>query len=119
MPSAAESDAELDENVLILLPEQVTESKGEVFASFREDAQALRVHGAEAGLDVRLHAPPGARLGVYREHAAELVLPLLVFAAGATYNVVCNLVANEIQRILTAGATADRDVSRSCAIERP
>jgi hypothetical protein len=100
VPSAAELDAELGENVLVLLPEQVTESNGEVFASFREDAQALRVHGAEAGLDVRLHAPPGARLGVYREHAAEWVLPLLAFAGGTTYNIVCNLVANEIQRYL-------------------
>lgn len=100
MPSAAELEAALGENVLVLLPEQVTKAKGELFASFREDAQSLRVHGAEAGLDVRLHAPPGARLGVYREHAADWVLPLLAFAAGGANNVVWNLVANEIQRRL-------------------
>ncbi len=100
VPSAAELDAELGENVLVLLPEQVTERNGEVFASFREDAQALRVHGAEAGLEVRLYAPPGAHLGVYREHTADWVLPLLAFAAGMANNVLCNLVANEIQRHL-------------------
>ncbi len=100
LPSATELDAALGENVLVLLPEQVTKANGELFASFREDAQGLRVHGAEAGLDVRLHTPPGARLGVYREHAADWVLPLLAFACGAANNVVWNLVANEIQRRL-------------------
>lgn len=102
LPSASELAAELGENVLLLLPEQLTEQNGEVFASFREDAQALRVHGKEAGLEVRLHAPPGARLGVYREHSADWVLPLLAFFAGGANNVVWNLVANEIQRRLDA-----------------
>ncbi len=100
LPSAAELEAELGDNILVLLPEQVTEAKGELFASFREDAQSLRVHGTQVGLDVRLHAPPGARLGVYREHTADWVLPLLAFAAGGANNVVWNLVANEIQRRL-------------------
>ena len=34
VPSAAELDAELGENVLVLLPEQVTESNGDVFGVF-------------------------------------------------------------------------------------
>jgi hypothetical protein len=98
-PSAHELSQRLAVGGLVLLPDEVSEVEGERVASFREAAQALRVGAKEAGIPVELVAPPGARLGVYRERAADWVLPyVLSIPAG----VVIGLIVNEIQRVLDA-----------------
>lgn len=88
------------EDTLVVLPDRVSVVSGEIVAAFREDAQALRVRGHEQGLRVELLAPEGARLGVYSEHAAEWVLPIVIFLAGQGASIISNLIANVIQRHL-------------------
>jgi hypothetical protein len=98
-PSAAEL-AELDgEGKLVLLPDQVDDDlQGELIAGFRPDAQELRVNAQEAGLEVTLYAPPGARLGVYEEHAADWVLPVLVnFDVSLIASIVGNLISARLE----------------------
>ena len=82
---------------LVLLPDDVSDVEGEVVASFREAAQALQVGAKRTGLPVEFVAPPGARLGVYRERAAEWVLP---YVLSIPTGVVIGLIVNEIQRVL-------------------
>jgi hypothetical protein len=101
-PSVEELRTLAADGALVLLPDRVSLVGNETVAAFREDAQALRVRGREAGLRVELSAPAGARLGVYREHAAEWILPVAVFLGAQAANVISNLIANEIQRRLDA-----------------
>ncbi len=98
-PSAAELSAQLGPNQLMLLPDQIEESQGELIASFRRDAQELRVSGKEAGLEVTLYSPPGARLGVYEEHAADWILPVLI---SIPVQIATTLVTNMIQARIDA-----------------
>ena len=97
-PDADEIRRVTAEGTLVVLPDRVSVVSGEIVASFREDAQALRVRGDEQGLRVELLAPKDARLGVYREHAAEWILPIVIFLAGQGASIMTNLIANEIQR---------------------
>jgi hypothetical protein len=96
-PSARELSERLASGGLVLLPDDVSEIEGEMVASFREAAQALQVGARKAGIPVELAAPPGARLGVYRERAADWVLPYML---SIPTGVVIGLVVNEIQRVL-------------------
>jgi hypothetical protein len=98
-PPADELSQRLVVGGLVLLPDDVSDVEGETVASFREAAQALRVAAKEAGLPAELVAPPGARLGVYRERAAEWVLP---YVLSIPTGVVIGLIVNEIQRVLDA-----------------
>ena len=84
---------------LVLLPDQLVERDGERIAGFRQDAQALRVRAMEAGIDVELVLPNGAKPGIYSEHDADWVLPLILSVPGG---VIAVLVANELQRLLDA-----------------
>ena len=82
---------------LVMLPDRVDELDGEVRASYRDEAQAIRVAAREQGLEVVLAVPPGARPALLREHDASLVLgAVLSIPAG----VAAVLLANEIQRHL-------------------
>lgn len=63
---------------LVLLPESLAPRDGVVVAGFREDAQELRVAALERGIDVSIAIPDGARPGVYHEHTADWVLPLVL-----------------------------------------
>jgi hypothetical protein len=98
-PSADELSERLAVGGLVLLPDDVSEVQGETVASFREAAQALQVGAKRAGLPVEFAAPPGARLGVYRERAADWVLP---YVLSIPTGVVIGLIVNEIQRALDA-----------------
>lgn len=91
-PSAAEFVQ--DRERIVLLPAQVEERNGEVIAGFRPDAQELRVNAASEGIEVELYAPAGARLGVYREHAADWILPTVL---GIPISLATQLLANLIQ----------------------
>ena len=82
---------------VVLLPDEITELDGKTVASFREAAQALRVSGSAAGTPVEFAAPHGARLGVYRERAAEWVLP---FVLSIPAGVASGLIVNELQRMI-------------------
>lgn len=105
-PSAEELSERLDADKLVILPDQVDESNDELIAAFRRDAQEIRVTGKEAGLEVELYSPPGARLGVYEEHAADWILPAL---ASFPLSVAGTLVANLIQARIDAWKTDDVD----------
>lgn len=85
------------EEALVLLPETVSQFDGQMVAGFREGAQALRVRARQEGVPVELVVPEGARPGQYTEHAADWVLPLIL---GIPVGVVCQLIANEIQRLI-------------------
>jgi hypothetical protein len=63
-PSTDELNNRVAAGGLVLLPDDVSEVEGEIVASFRESAQALRVGAKTAGVSVEFVAPPGARLGV-------------------------------------------------------
>ena len=88
---------ELASDGLVILPERVIRADAGTVATFRADAQELRVRAAERGLVARLAAPDGASLAVYREHAADWVLPLLL---GVPASVIASLVADIIGRRL-------------------
>lgn len=96
-PNAAEL-AERGERVVIL-PARVEETGGELIAAFRPDAQALRVNATAEGIDVELYTPTGARRGVYQEHAADWVLPVLM---SVPVNLATGLLVNLIQARIDA-----------------
>jgi hypothetical protein len=98
-PAADELTQRLASGGLVLLPDDVSEVEGEMVASFREAAQRLRVGAKEAGVPVELVCPPGARRSVYRERAADWVLP---YVLSIPTGVVIGLIVNEIQRVLNA-----------------
>jgi hypothetical protein len=107
-PSADELEERRSTGALVLLPDDLSEIDGEMVASFRESAQSLRAHANEAGIPVEFAAPSGARLGVYRERAADWVLP---YVLGIPSGVFVGLVVNEIQRILDRARLAGQDVT--------
>jgi hypothetical protein len=117
-PSADELTKRLASGGLVLLPDDISEVEGETVASFREAAQALQVAAKRAGLPVEFAAPPGARLGVYRERAADWVLP---YVLSIPTGVGIGLIVNEIQRVLEATRRSRRAVPtfrfREVAIE--
>ncbi len=88
------------------LPDDVSDVDGQTVAAFRETTQALRVRASKDGVPVELIAPAGARLGVYRERAAEWVLP---FVLSIPAGVAINLVADEIQRFIDSRRRAETD----------
>lgn len=91
--------------VLGLLPDRVHEVDGQIVASFRPDAQAIRVAVEAAGTTVEMVAPEGAELAMHSQYMAVLVLPLLV---GAALSVPCGVLANLISaRIEGAKRRAD------------
>jgi hypothetical protein len=98
-PSADELSERLAAGGLVLLPDDVSDVHGEIVASFREAAQALQVGAKKAGIPVEFAAPPGARLGVYRERAADWVLP---YVLSIPTGIAIGLIVNEIQRVLGA-----------------
>ena len=99
LPAAAELAGLVAPNRLVLLPDQIVERDGQLIAGFRSDAQALRVRAGEAGIDVELVLPGGATPGIYSEHAADWVLPLILGVPGSA---VGTLIANELQRRINA-----------------
>jgi hypothetical protein len=62
---------------LTLFPDRIEAHDDVVVASYRPDAQALRVVAEQLGLKVTVVAPKGAKKGIYTEHAADWVLPLI------------------------------------------
>jgi hypothetical protein len=103
-PTAEELPERLEAGKLMILPDQIDESNGELIAAFRRDAQEIRVTGKEAGLEIELYSPPGARLGVYEEHAADWILPAV---ASFPPSIAGTLVANLIQARIDAGKAND------------
>jgi hypothetical protein len=82
---------------LVLIPDTISEVSGRPVAGFRPDAQALRVLAAEAGIEVELAHPDDVEPGIYSEHDADWVLPLML---ELTNGVTAGLVANYLQRRL-------------------
>jgi hypothetical protein len=93
-PTAAELSGRFGDGKIAVLPDRVEESGEEVIAAFRRDTQELRVSGQEAGLEVELVSPAGARLGIYEEHAADWILPTI---ASFPLSIAGTLVANMLQ----------------------
>lgn len=96
-PSADDLNERLASGGLVLLPDDVSEIDGETVASFREASHAIQIGARNAGIPVEFVAPPGARLGVYRERAADWVLP---YVLSIPTGVAIGLVVNEVQRVL-------------------
>lgn len=84
---------------LVLLPDEISIVGGEEVAGFRPEAQALRVEAMQEGVEVELALPDGVRPGIYSEHAADWVLPLVLEAPNS---IVAGLIANYLQRRLDA-----------------
>lgn len=93
------ADAHDGADGLVLYPDHVAADGENTVVGFREDAQPLRVAALEAGLPVVMARPDGATLGVYSEHAADWVLPII---GGGVSSVVWNLVSNVVQRKIDA-----------------
>jgi hypothetical protein len=92
---AAELVRRRREGALVLLSDTLAPVRGQTVAAFREEAQPLRVRARQEGVPVDVVVPEGAQLGLYSEHAAEWVLPLILeVPAGA----VAQLIASEIER---------------------
>lgn len=87
------------EGALVLLPDTLLPVDGQMVASFRDGAQALRVRARQEGVPVEVVVPEGARAGHYSEHAAEWVLPLILGVPAAT---VAQVIADQIQRWIDA-----------------
>lgn len=93
---------------ILILPDRVVPSEAETVAAFRPEAQALRVHLQSGGLRTTLAAPPGSKKATYEEHAADWVLPTVLFAAGLPVSVAAGVVANWISARLGSRAAATR-----------
>lgn len=91
---------------LVLLPDRIEEFNGELRASYRDDAQALRVAAQRAGMEVVFGAPESAKPATYREHDATLVLSFVLSIPGG---LIGTLLANEIQRHLDRWRNEKRD----------
>jgi hypothetical protein len=63
---------------LVLFPDELSEVGGESVAGFRPDAQVLRVIAIDNDIPVDLAIPAGSRAGIYVEHDADWVLPLVL-----------------------------------------
>jgi hypothetical protein len=79
--------------VLGLIPDRVYKVDGQLVASFRPDAQAIRVAAQAAGITVEMVAPDGAEFAMRSQYAVDWVLPVL---AGATAGVPCQILATLI-----------------------
>jgi hypothetical protein len=80
----------------VVLPERVREVRGTPVAPFRREVQELRGFILENGHSVALAIPEGTEPVAYQEHAADWVLPIVLFAASIPVSVACNLFANWI-----------------------
>jgi hypothetical protein len=67
---------------LVLFPDQISAVGDDQVAGFRPDAQALRVAALEQQVPVQTVTPDDMRKGIYDEHAADWVLPLLEIPSG-------------------------------------
>ena len=81
---------------LVLYPDQISTVGDDLVAAFRPDAQALRVAAAERGISVVVAAPENAKKGIYSEHSADWVLPLI----GIPTSVVASLIADYLRHRL-------------------
>jgi hypothetical protein len=88
---------------VVILPDRIEQTTGKLTAAYRPDAQALRVDAKQRGIEVELYKPAEARRGVYEEHAADWVLPVLM---SVPVNLACGLIVNLIQARLDAWRAA-------------
>lgn len=78
---------------LILYPDRVDNDGDDLVAAFRPDAQALRILAAERGIPVTVVTPDDAKVGIYTEHAADWVLPVVSIPT----SVVATLIADYLR----------------------
>ena len=102
-PPADELEKLGSEADLVLLPDVIDSGKDGDFAGFRDEAQALRVEARAEGLTVLMYHPEGTGLAVYREHAADWVLPVVLAVASVPLSVISGLIVNRIQRAIDRG----------------
>jgi hypothetical protein len=85
---------------LVVLPERIRERGDSVkIAPVRREARDLQRFAHENGRTVAFAIPDGVETAAYEEHAAALVLPIIVFGAGIALNIGCNLVASWIWEV--------------------
>jgi hypothetical protein len=108
----------LTEGVAIL-PDRMLVDNGAMIAAFRPDAGALRHELRQAGIHVELAVPEGASMATYEEHAADWILPAILFVAGIPVAVVTAVVANWITSKLgtDAHATTVRYREGHCGVD--
>lgn len=105
-PDAAALSSLATGNRLVLLPDRIEELNGELRASYRDDAQALRVAAQRAGMEIVFGAPAGAKPATYREHDSTLVFSFVLSIPGGAIG---TLLANEIQRHLDRWRSEKKD----------
>ena len=70
--------ANLDAQVLAIIPDSIRDYDGELTALFRIESQDLRAIGTQRGIDVRLLTPVGAKLATRTERADAVILPFVI-----------------------------------------
>jgi hypothetical protein len=103
----------------VVLPERIREVRGSAVAPFRREVQQLRGYIRENGHSVALALPEGVETAAYQEHAAEWVLPIVLFAADVPVSVACNLFANWIWSIIGPARDSEDGVHVRLAHELP
>jgi hypothetical protein len=112
----AEAAAGVD---FVVLPERIREVRGSEVAPFRHEVQQLRAYIRASGRTVALAVPEGAETAAYQEHAAEWVLPIVLFTASIPVGVACNLFANWIWSLMGPKPDSDDTVHVRLARELP
>jgi len=103
-PPASELSARSGGDTLVFLPDDVRDLDGQLTASFRESAQNLSVRARSEGIEVEFVSPADATRGMYRERAADWVLPWIL---SLPTGVAIGLVVNEIQRMIDRARPSD------------
>lgn len=82
---------------LVLYPDQISTVGDDQVAGFRPDAQALRVAALAQEIAVEIVVPEDTRKGVYDEHAADWVLPLLEVPSGVVAGLLVTYLAKRLE----------------------
>ena len=98
------------------MPDRLGGSDGSTFASYREDAQSIRVFLNERGVRTEFATPVDARRGVYEEHDVTWVLPVIATLAGGGLMVSTPLIVDWIRDRLR-GLPAE-DVAKATLVYR-
>jgi hypothetical protein len=118
-PTMEELERVATDGTVIMLPDRLEETDGQLVAAFRLDAQGMRVAATEAGLTPILYAPAGAELAMYTENAADWVLPVIVAAVLAFPGQIgATLAADWIEAQMHQQPTAQTVIYREAIVQQ-
>lgn len=103
---------------LIIYPDRIEVDGDNRVVAFRPDAQALRVVVAEQGVPVVVVAPDDATKGIYTEHAADWVLPLIELPTGVVSGLIAEYLLARLRGWRAGSSDRPSPVVRYREIER-